>query len=387
MSQENLLPKITVLMAVYNGEKYLRPTMESVLNQTFKDFEFLIINDGSTDGSEEIILAYSDPRIRLVNNESNLGLPKSLNIGLKISQGEFIARQDADDVSEPERLEKQISFLERNSEIGLVGAWYKEIDESGNFIKNVELPCGTKNIYWDVLFYTPLLHTMFRKELVLSKAGFYNESYRYAEDWELYSRIATKGIPVANVGEYLISYRIHPKSMSSNSEDLGSIQHNLHIRTDNFGHLLKWDLSGNIDDYERRTENMVLLFFQEVKDMDGDLIDSTIADMIDLSEAYVQKFKLTDEEKKSHLIRLYYKFANANAEKRRVRETILYLNKICGLDGSLLFRKKTAWIFIKLILPLGAMRRMKRYCELKLAFLPSSIRSKFSKTLKDLEKI
>lgn len=387
MHQERQLPKITVLMAVYNGELYLRDTIDSILNQTFRDFEFLIINDGSTDSTKEIILSYSDPRITFVNNEVNLGLPKSLNNGLRIAQGEVIARQDADDVSEPDRLEKQLSFLERNPEIVLIGTWYKEIDESGNFIKDVALPCDTNEIRWDMLFYTPLMHTMFRKESMLSGAGLYDESYRYAEDWELFSRAAANGVPVANVGEYLVSYRIHSRSLSSNSKDLGSTRYNLHIRTHNFGQLLKWDLSGNIDDYERRTENMVLLFFQEVKDMDGDLIDSTIADMIDLSEAYVEKFKLDDKEKKSHLIRLYYKFANANAEKRRVRETILYLNKVCRLDSSLLFSKKTAWIFIKLLLPLSLMRKIKRYGELKLAFLPSSIRNKFSKTLKDLEKI
>ncbi|HKQ33129.1 MAG TPA: glycosyltransferase family A protein, partial [Thermodesulfobacteriota bacterium] len=122
-----MTPKVTVLMTVYNGEKFLNEAIDGILNQTFRDFEFLIINDGSTDGSREIIKSYKDPRINLVDNESNIGLTASLNRGLSLAGGEYIARQDADDISLPERLEKQISILERNPDIALLGSWYLEI--------------------------------------------------------------------------------------------------------------------------------------------------------------------------------------------------------------------------------------------------------------------
>src|SRR5581483_9504087 len=117
-------PIVTVLMSVYNGERYLREAIESILVQTWQDFELVCINDGSTDQSREIVLSFNDPRIRLVDNEQNLGLAKSLNKGLMLARGNLIARQDADDISEPDRLLKQVAFLEQWSEIVLVGSWY-----------------------------------------------------------------------------------------------------------------------------------------------------------------------------------------------------------------------------------------------------------------------
>jgi len=105
-------PKISVIMSVYNGEKYLGEAIDSVLGQTFTDFDFIIVNDGSTDGSPGIIQSYRDERIRVINNEKNIGLTKSLNKAIKESGGEYIARQDADDISLPERFEEQVWFLE-----------------------------------------------------------------------------------------------------------------------------------------------------------------------------------------------------------------------------------------------------------------------------------
>ena len=118
-------PTVTVLLSVYNGERYLRESIESILNQTFTDFEFLIINDGSTDDSRRIISSYDDPRIQLIDNEQNIGLSQSLNKGLKLARGTYIARQDADDISEPERLAKQVSYMDRNPHIALLGSWYR----------------------------------------------------------------------------------------------------------------------------------------------------------------------------------------------------------------------------------------------------------------------
>src|SRR5580698_9685158 len=114
MAQTINNPKVTVLMPVYNGEKYIKEALESILQQTFIDFEFLIINDGSTDNSVSIIKSFNDNRIRLIHNEKNSGLVYSLNKGIGLSNGEYIARMDCDDVSIPERLEKQVGFLNSN---------------------------------------------------------------------------------------------------------------------------------------------------------------------------------------------------------------------------------------------------------------------------------
>ena len=123
-------PKVAVLMSVYNGEKYLREAINSILSQTFNDFEFLIINDGSTDGTADILKSYTDSRIKIINNEKNIGLTKSLNKGLKIAKGEYIARQDADDISMPERLKEEVAFLEIHKDYAVVGTFVKILNEN-----------------------------------------------------------------------------------------------------------------------------------------------------------------------------------------------------------------------------------------------------------------
>jgi len=114
-------PKVTVLMPVYNGEKYLNEAIDSILGQTFKDFKFLIINDGSTDGTADILKSYKDSRIKVTNNEKNIGLTKSLNKGLKMAKSEYIARMDADDISLPTRLQKQVEFMDSHPKVGVCG--------------------------------------------------------------------------------------------------------------------------------------------------------------------------------------------------------------------------------------------------------------------------
>ena len=143
-------PLVTVLMAVYNGEKYLREAIESILDQTYTNFEFLIINDGSSDRTEEIILSYNDKRIRYIKNEQNLKLIASLNKGLDLAKGEFIARMDADDISLPERLEKQINFLEKHPEIGLLGSWVRTLGLTNN--RNIIFKQGHNTIRIQLLF-------------------------------------------------------------------------------------------------------------------------------------------------------------------------------------------------------------------------------------------
>ncbi len=210
------MPKVTVLIAVYNGDRYISEIIEGILSQTFQNWEFLIINDGSSDHTRKIILSYGDPRIRLVDNDYNLGLSRSLNKGLKLAEGELIAPQDADDISEPERLAKQVAFLETHPEIALLGTWYKEIDAEGNLIGNRELPCECTQIRWDILFYCPFVHSaiMLRKSIVLEQIGFYDETFTYAEDYNFFSRIA-HCLPVANLNGYLMKLRINPSSMTA----------------------------------------------------------------------------------------------------------------------------------------------------------------------------
>src|SRR3954468_872886 len=210
------MPKVTVLMAVYNGERYLREAIESVLSQTFADFEFLILNDGSTDSSAAIVRSYSDRRIRLIDNQRNVGLARSLNQGLELAQGTYVARQDADDISDPDRLARQVSFLEMHANVALVGTWYQKIDAGGQVIGRRQPPCEHIEICWSLLFFCPFAHTavMLRKDPVLEQVGFYNAALTYSMDYELWFRIAAR-MPVANLGEYLLRVRSSPWSMTN----------------------------------------------------------------------------------------------------------------------------------------------------------------------------
>jgi glycosyltransferase involved in cell wall biosynthesis len=200
-------PKVTVLMPVYNGEKYLRQAIESILSQTFTDYEFLIINDGSTDRSVEIIQSYDDPRIRIVHNERNYNIINTLNKGLKLSKGEYIARMDCDDISLPHRLKKQVDFMERETEIGLCGSWLVHFSDIAERIWKV--PSNDVEIRCEMLFNSVLYHpTVMIRKIILDKYELWYEDFLHAEDYALWLRIMEQ-CKVANIPEVLVRYRQH----------------------------------------------------------------------------------------------------------------------------------------------------------------------------------
>lgn len=212
---------ITVLMPVYNGERYLREAIESILNQTFADFEFLIINDGSTDNSRAIIDSYTDPRIRLVDNPANTGLTRSLNRGMRLALGKYVARQDADDISEPHRLARQLRFMEDNPQLALLGCWYREIDANGQYKDTVRPPGDQTELQWALLFYCPFVHSgvMLRRSFYLDEIGLYDEGFSYAQDHELWLRTSRQHRLTTYAG-YLVRYRFNPHSMSATYGEL-----------------------------------------------------------------------------------------------------------------------------------------------------------------------
>ena len=208
------MPKISVVMPVLNGEKYLREAVESILNQSFKDFEFIIINDGSTDKTEGIIKSYDDPRIVYIKNKENLGLSKSYNIGIRSSKGKFIARMDADDVSLPERFEKQFDFL-ISGKADIVGSSVVLIDERGGRIKRQKRPVGHIEIKWHSLLSTPLIHPTVMGKAAVFKENLFDESYQNSEDYELWSRLLfTTPVRFANIPKPLLLYRVYPQSFT-----------------------------------------------------------------------------------------------------------------------------------------------------------------------------
>lgn len=205
-------PKVTVLMPVYNGERYLREAIDSILSQTFRDFEFLIINDASTDGSVGIINSYKDPRIRLVHNETNLDRCATPNKGLDLAQGEYLARMDCDDISLPMRLEKQVKFLDANPDVGVCGTWIKLFMDTDNIIK---YPLTHEPIKCHLLLGCQLAHSsvMLRKKVFLDHHLYYDDNYKTAEDYELWIRCSNVTL-LANIPEILVKYRWHAEQIS-----------------------------------------------------------------------------------------------------------------------------------------------------------------------------
>lgn len=214
-------PVVTVLMPVHNAEQYLGAAIESILAQTYRDFEYLIINDGCTDNSRQIITHYIDPRIRLVDNEGNLGLTATLNRGLSLARGRFVARQDADDISFPQRLVKQVDFLNLHPEVALVGTQGYIIDHEGNYLSFLVTALDMVSIRWRQCFDNSFVHSavMFRKDVVWNELGGYNAQFSYCQDFELWSRLLQK-YRAANLPDRLIKWRDHRQSMTVKMSEL-----------------------------------------------------------------------------------------------------------------------------------------------------------------------
>lgn len=209
-----MMPKVTVLLPVYNGEQYLREAILSILNQSYSNFEFLIIDDGSTDSSPAVVRSFSDSRIRVLTNPTRLKLSGALNRGMDEARGKYIARMDADDISLPLRLKTQVDFLESHPEVGLCGTAIEIFGtEEKKRIDNY--PEESKQISAYMLFDCPFCHpaVMIRKTLFNEHNLRYNGSYYPTEDYELWSR-ATAFFPTINLGEVLLRYRVHGLSMT-----------------------------------------------------------------------------------------------------------------------------------------------------------------------------
>jgi glycosyltransferase involved in cell wall biosynthesis len=205
---------ITVLMPVFNGEKYLSEAIDSILDQTYTNFEFLIINDGSTDKTEQIILSYNDNRIIYIKSKANIGLTTSLNLGIKLAKGKYIARMDSDDISCDNRLLKQVNFLNKNSSYGVCGTNVKFMTDIESNIKGQEYPQRNKDIRLQFLWTCPICHpsVMIRKELF----NFFNYKDKIVEDLELWFNFL-KITKFYNLSERLIKYRLTKNSYSRNS--------------------------------------------------------------------------------------------------------------------------------------------------------------------------
>lgn len=214
------MPKVTVMTPVYNGEKYLRKMMDSILAQTFTDFEFIIINDGSTDSTETIIKSYNDSRIRYFKNDRNRGIPYTYNRAIDLSQGEFLAVAEADDISHPRRLEIQTKYMQANATVGLVCSKQKIFNKTPpQFTKPNSTTAITKSANESkhgVLFYSPsLVHasTMYRKTILTEHKLDYDCTYKISGDYDLFLRMS-RVTDMVQLSCVLLGYRVHANNTS-----------------------------------------------------------------------------------------------------------------------------------------------------------------------------
>lgn len=211
-------PQISIVMPVYNATKYLKDSIDSILSQSFSDFELIIVNDGSTDESLDIIKKYNDLRIVVINNSHNF--INSLNMGITAAKGKYIARMDADDIMMPDRLEIQYRFLEKNRHIDICGGW---IHTFGSYEREMQTKQQSKDIILSAIFHCPLYHPtiMMRKEIrELFEYNdeiyqVYNEEYVYAEDYKLWTDLLTKKCKFENIPQILVKYRVSETQVTS----------------------------------------------------------------------------------------------------------------------------------------------------------------------------
>ncbi|MBI2357650.1 MAG: glycosyltransferase [Deltaproteobacteria bacterium] len=206
-------PKLSVVMAVYNGQRTLRQAVDSILAQTLRDFEFIVVDDFSHDGTEEILRSYRDPRLLAVRNAANLGQTRSLNVGCRLARGELIARMDADDYSFPERLARQWEYMRRNHEVAALGTGGVVWDCDGREVEPVTPCLNDTEIYTKIFSETVMIHVsaVIRAD-AMAELGYYNESYLTAQDYDLWSRMLRLRKRIRNLPDPLVAYRADPRS-------------------------------------------------------------------------------------------------------------------------------------------------------------------------------
>lgn len=223
-------PLVSVILPVFNAERYLAEALESILLQTYPNFELIAINDCSTDESLAVLESYAvrDPRVRVLSNEQNLGITPTLNRGLQAARGELIARMDADDVSLPDRLEKRVAFLQSHPEVGLISGNAIAIDAEGNELnQDFDLTAEPGLIRWLLLFTCPIIHpAVMGCKAFFEQAGGYDPEILYAEDYDLWQRMS-QYTQLSNLGEVVLKKREHSQAIGVTRREIMMRSHRL----------------------------------------------------------------------------------------------------------------------------------------------------------------
>jgi len=291
-------PMITVVMPVYNAEKYLASAIDSILNQTYEDFEFIIIDDASKDNSWNVAKTFHDPRIILLENEINMGPAVTANLGIQNAKGEFIARLDADDISFRDRFERQITFFNSHPKVGVLGGPFQEITADGIKVGSPRVPLQEPYLIKFWLLFEDVMNnpTIMIRKKVLEGSGGYNPDLRVSEDYELWTRL-TAVTEFSNLPDPLIYYRIHSKSASSTQVEKMKRNHMLICQRECA------QLTGKKYD----ESFLMLLFSNEV--LKPSQTRSLIALYQDCLNLYIKNEELTPKQKKGLLYTLSWRIS------------------------------------------------------------------------------
>jgi len=215
-------PRVTVFIPVHNRELYVRVAVNSILAQTFEDFELLIVDDGSTDGTLDVLSRYSDPRLRVESNGSNLGIPRTRNRGLELARGEFIALLDSDDHAYPRRLARQVAFLDGHPEIAQVGSWCSFMDADGKMLDRIRRqPLAADDVHAHLLFHCPVINRTVMARTNILRNLRYDEDFPRCQDYEMHARLVRNGYRLANLPEILVCGREHGGRFTGRTAELG----------------------------------------------------------------------------------------------------------------------------------------------------------------------
>lgn len=304
----NVLPKISVLLPVYNAEKYVKSAVDSILNQSFEDFELLILNDGSTDTSLSILESFNDKRIRIITNPMNLGLIATLNNGLKESKGQYIARMDADDIAFSSRFEKQVRFLDDHPDYVVVGS---NTHVFGEVEKDTDLWEEDEMIRVAIYFENPFAHpsTMFRNEIIQQHSIQYNPDHLHAEDWSFWYELLKHG-KGKNLKESLLKYRLEGQNITVKNHS--GLKERIEIV---YRHLLK-DLYPHLT--EQHLSNHWLVAKSKYEWSSLEEMKSSLKEMSEMMEKAGLQFKAIQKYFASKSEELFYGISNVSPKDARV---------------------------------------------------------------------
>lgn len=308
---------VSVILPVYNAEKYLEEAIESILNQSFDDFELIIIDDGSTDLSASIIQSYQDQRIVFISNHQNKRLIETLNIGLSRAKGKYIARMDADDISLPDRLSKQVEFLENNIDYVLVGTNYQTFGFSSEVS---DLPITDEEIKLELFFKCPLAHptVMIRNEVIQKKQIYYPAEFLHMEDIALWFKLMNEG-KFANLRDVLLKYRIDGQNISVKNLDTHQRRYDIFYKT-----ILTAQL-GHIEDKEMACHYILSIG----RKMELPSVKCLFNYQRRLRQTLYSKHdrKLVDSNIERKLDKLFYVYSD-----KSIRLSILFIFRFCKFD-------------------------------------------------------